>query len=111
MSMPEVRHADEDDYSNTFHRLRAGLRDSDGNRYTDFLRTLKPDYRMVQRDIALGYAMLGVSCAVTIALARIGPSIWLTVACGSTLIGYWVAYLQLFLHEAAHFNLTDERSQ
>jgi hypothetical protein len=83
---------------------------SDGTLVVDFLRTLKPRYFIVYRDIALGYLALGG----TVTIVAVGP--WLgtpplaAALAGAGLIGYWVAYLMLFLHEGAHYNLARSKT-
>jgi fatty acid desaturase len=98
-----------DDYSAGFSKLRRELADSRGTSYIDFLKTLKPDYGRVHRDIILGYVMI----AGILMLAAVAPGFGsppLVVAALAALgIGYWIAYLQLFLHEGAHFNLAPGR--
>jgi fatty acid desaturase len=98
-----------DDYSAGFPKLRRNLLNSRGISYLAFLKTLRPDYRQVRRDIALGYGMI----AATLLLAAVAPSFGvpplLVVVLAAVAIGYWIAYLQLFLHEGAHFNLASDR--
>ncbi|MFY9694123.1 MAG: fatty acid desaturase, partial [Xanthobacteraceae bacterium] len=101
-----------DDYSRAFAALRGKLIGNNGERYAVFVRDLKPRYAIVYRDIAVGYVLLIGSFALTvIAPAWHIPKLAAALV-GACLIGYWVAYLQLFLHEGAHYNLagTKERS-
>ena len=100
-----------DDYSNTFHRIRSRLTDAAGNSYTEFMRGLQPDYPRVMRDIAFGYAMLFVSGSICVALGSTHVPVAIPIAVGAVLFGYWIAYLQLFIHEAAHFNLAATKSE
>ena len=76
----------------------------------DFVRDLKPDFRKVRRDIALGYVMLAVTVAATAFLPGVGGPPLLVAALGAISIGYWIAYLQLFIHEGAHYNLAPDRA-
>jgi len=99
-----------DDHSAGFAALRRDLRDSNGVRLMDFVRDLKPDFRKVRRDIALGYLMLAVTIAATAFLPWLGVPALLAAALGAISVGYWVAYLQLFIHEGAHYNLTADRA-
>jgi fatty acid desaturase len=94
-----------DDYSVGFSRLRGRLANPRGGRYVDFVQSLSPDFGKVRRDIALGYAMLAASVLVALALPWLGAPGLVAALVGGTLIGYWIAYLQLFIHEGAHFNL------
>lgn len=98
-----------DDYSNSFHRTRAHLKDRDGRSYTDFVRALRPDYGKVRRDIALGYAALVLGIAAMSAALNAGVTPFLVVPVAAIWIGYWIAYVQLFIHEGAHFNLAADR--
>lgn len=81
-----------------------------GQRYAGFRKTLTPDFRRVLIDIALGYA------ALTVVLVLVGQASGvlggLAAACaGAIAVGFLVAYLQLFIHEGAHFNLAATRAR
>jgi fatty acid desaturase len=101
-----------DDYSRTFSTLRGKLTGSNGERYVAFVRDLKPRYAILYRDIAAGYALLVASFALTVIAPAWGVPKLVAALLGACLVGYWVAYLQLFLHEGAHYNLagTKDRS-
>lgn len=86
------------------HGLRARIHAETEGGYAAFRRTLTPDYRRVRRDIALGYAALA---AVVAATGMIG--FW-AIPAGALAIGFFIAYLQLFIHEAAHFGLAADRA-
>jgi fatty acid desaturase len=98
-----------DDYSGAFHRLRSRLASVEGIRFVDFVRDLQPRYGRVLADIVIGYLGVSVSVAVVVWLASLGVPLVVTAGIGALAIGYWVAYLQLFLHEGAHFNLARTR--
>ena len=100
-----------DDYSRTFQLLRARLVGGNGKRFVLFVRDLKPRYWIVYRDIALGYVLLAGSFCLTVAAPTLGIPKLVASAFGGLLIGYWVAYLQLFLHEGAHYNLAPTKDQ
>lgn len=101
-----------DDYSRSFHLLRPQIADSRGIRYVDFVKTLSPRYGRVFLDIALGYACLLATCVLVVALPALGLlSSWLAAGFGAISIGFWIAYLQLFIHEGAHFNLSPDRDR
>ena len=101
----EVEH----DHSRSFHQLRPTIVDSRGLRYGDFLKTLSPRYRQLYRDIGLGYAALIATCILVIALpAHRLLSSPLAAGLGALSIGFWVAYLNLFIHEGAHFNFSSD---
>lgn len=79
--------------------------------YTDFLRGLRPRYFIVYRDLAIGYLFLGLSYILTTVAPAWGvPPLMASIA-GAFLIGFWVAYLQLFIHEGAHYNLAPTKLQ
>jgi hypothetical protein len=87
------------DYSNSFQRLRSVIANSQGTPYIDFVKTLSPHYGRLFLDIGLGYAALLLTCVLVVALPENGvmPG-WLAAGLGALLIGFWVAYLQLFIH-------------
>lgn len=89
---------------------KSSLVDDRGRRYADFRGTLRTSWPTVARDLLLGYLMLAASVAAIVAARGALPALGaLRVAIGSLLIGFWMAYLQLFLHEAAHFNIHPDR--
>ncbi|BAT60492.1 fatty acid desaturase [Variibacter gotjawalensis] len=100
-----------DDYSQNFAAFRTKLVGTSGERYVVFVRRLKPRFWVVYRDIAAGYSAL----ALTLVLAVLAPA-WgvpklLTSTIAAFSIGFWIAYLQLFIHEGAHYNLAPEKSR
>jgi fatty acid desaturase len=100
-----------DDYSRTFSALRSTLIGGNGERYVVFVRDLKPRYRIVYRDIAVGYALLAASFGLTVIAPAWGVAKPVAALLGACLVGYWVAYLQLFLHEGAHYNLARSKER
>ncbi len=89
---------------------KAALTNSAGRPYRAFRASLAPRYAVVWRDIALGYLM------IVVGLAGVGwgqqAGLWLGVALaplGAVFTGYWLAYLNLFVHEASHYNLAPDR--
>jgi fatty acid desaturase len=89
-------------------QLRRRLNEETGGGYRKHLQALTPRYGQVWRDIALGYAAL---VAVLVGVNMPIPLLWSAplVLLGAVLVGYGLAYLQLFIHEAAHFNLAADR--
>lgn len=83
--------------------LRARVNAETGGGYAAFRNALEPDYRKVRRDIAAGYATLVAT------LALVGVAGVAAVPIGAVAIGFVIAYLQLFIHEAAHFGLAADR--
>jgi fatty acid desaturase len=100
------------DYSDSFQRLRPAITNSKGTPYVDFVKTLSPHYSRLFLDIALGYAALLVTCVIVVALPANGvmPG-WLAAGLGALSVGFWIAYLQLFIHEGAHFNFSPDRAR
>ncbi len=80
------------------------------NDYATFRRGLVPRFAVVWRDIALGYlALAGVVVAVAQAPGIIDG--FVAAVAGAIAIGFLVAFLQLFIHEAAHYNLAADRGR
>lgn len=83
-----------------------------GQTYLQFRKTLAPNYRRVTLELFGGWAVLLV-LALGLGLARTDS--WamglVTAVGGGALTGYTIAYLHLFFHEAAHFNLAADRAQ
>jgi fatty acid desaturase len=100
-----------DDHSRTFSALRAKLVGTGGVQYVDFLRSLRPRYGIVYRDLGIGYLLLGLSYALTVMAPAWGATPLAASVAGAFLIGFWVAYLQLFIHEGAHYNLAPTKLQ
>lgn len=77
----------------------------------ELVEGLDPRYAIVWRDIGLGYAGLLGTMGV---LGWMAPGAWIegvaAVLVGGLLIGAFMAYLQLFTHEAAHHNLARRRA-
>ncbi|MBL8896663.1 MAG: fatty acid desaturase [Planctomycetes bacterium] len=90
------------------------LRDARGTSYREYVRSLVPRYGVVWLHIACGYAVL---LAVGLGVAALDGR-WLGVladralgvSLGALLFGYTLAFLHLFLHEAAHWNLAPSRT-
>jgi fatty acid desaturase len=87
------------------------LVDDSGVTYLAFRSTLRPRWSRVWVDIALGYAALVALMLLLVQLEDGGAAQHVAQAlAGAVAIGYAMAYLQLFIHEAAHFNLHPDRS-
>lgn len=104
-----MRAASFNDFSANFSELKREIWATDGNAYRDFLKSLVPDYSRVRRDIARGYVLLAVTMVAATLLPRIGIPPLIAAILGAISVGYWIAYLQLFMHEAAHYNLASDR--
>ena len=92
-----------------FGKVRPRVTDSRGETLSDFTKTLKPNYLVVYRDIALGYVLVIGALALAIVAERLGAPPILVALPGAIWVGYWIAYLQLFIHEGAHWNLAPQR--
>lgn len=87
---------------------RALLLSEIGVGYGRYRRSLTPRYAKVWRDIALAYA--GLAAILALAASARTPAMGLVAAAfGAVGIGYAIAFLQLFIHEAAHGNLAADR--
>src|SRR5688572_7011032 len=89
---------------------KSSLVNKAGLTYMEFKKTLTPRWGVIWFDIAMGWLALGVLNSVIFVLA--GRHLMLDsllFAGGAVLTGYIIAYLQLFFHEAAHYNLHSNR--
>lgn len=99
-----------EDHSATFAAIRGELRDAEGTPFTALVKDLKADYPRVWRDLALGYLGLVWSATSTVWFAQQGPlGMIAAVLFGAAGVGFWIAYVQLFIHEGAHANLAATR--
>jgi fatty acid desaturase len=99
------------DHSATFGRLRPLVANSRGEALIDLVKTLTPHYAVVYRDIAIGYALLIGTLVGALAAEHLGAPRVVVGAVGAVSVGYWTAYLQLFIHEGAHWNLAADRER
>jgi fatty acid desaturase len=99
-----------DDCSNGFSALRHAINKSGSGSYQRFLQQLRPRYGRVWADIAIGYLGLAIGVGGVCMLRSSGVATQIAGAVlGAGWIGYWMAYLQLFIHEAAHYNIFPTR--
>jgi fatty acid desaturase len=90
---------------------RPKLVNADGLSYSEFRKALTPRWNIVWRHIGLGWVALVLINLVVVVLSGHSLALdFLLVAIGSILIGFTIAYLQLFLHEASHYNLHRDRA-
>jgi fatty acid desaturase len=84
---------------------------SDGTTWAEFCSSMRPRYGLVWRDIALIFGCL---------LGGLALHFWLSASLGNWIglafspvfaiwLGYWLAALACFTHEAAHHNLHSDR--
>ena len=90
--------------------LKGMLVSSDGVPYRDFRRGLTPRYGRVWRDIGLGYLVLfGIPVGLLVWNPEL-PLAILAALAGALVIGFVLAYINNFFHEAAHYNLHRDRA-
>lgn len=95
-----------------FDRIeKKALADSRGVPFREFKAALKPRYGRVWLALLSGHAALAALLAGAAgAQAALPRLFWpAAAAIGALLIGYALAYVQLFFHEAAHYNLAPGR--
>jgi fatty acid desaturase len=90
--------------------VRDRLVDGSGRSLKEFRRGLVLRVGRVWLDIAGGYLGMFAAVFATAWLGRAYPSYWpFSVALGALGIGYSMAFIQLFFHEAVHFNIASRR--
>src|SRR5688500_9507025 len=89
---------------------RTEFTDSSGLRYTEFKRGLRPRFGVLWFELLLGHLTIALTLATLIVLQRRWPTLWPILAFfGAAPIGMAVAYVHLFFHEAAHYNIAPSR--
>ncbi|WP_353778103.1 fatty acid desaturase [Winogradskyella sp. 3972H.M.0a.05] len=80
----------------------------DGVSYQEFRKHLNPKYSMVWRDLSIGYVLF-LSTIVCFAYLEAQISnvytLILLALCFGIIAAFWLANIQLFIHEAAHYNI------
>jgi len=97
--------------SKDFKTIRTTLIAPSKLSYLEFRKELKPKYVRVWLDIAIGWTALLSSlalCALAVKNGTPTEDIFVILV-GTFCMGYWVAYLQLFVHEAAHFMIAEDK--
>ncbi len=90
---------------------REEIIDSNGVSYSEFRKSLKPRYWRVGVDIAWGYLMLVLGIFGAVFMQSYEPNYhWIAIVILPVFFGYFHNYLQLFLHEASHFNISRDRN-
>jgi fatty acid desaturase len=90
--------------------LFAEVVDNKGLSYTDYRKTLKPDYKATWLHIAGGLAaIIGLSIAGWNVQQHVSRWFLVTVPGFSLLLGFAIAYLNLFIHEAGHFYIHPDK--
>lgn len=89
---------------------RSEIVNSSGKTFPEFRKHLRPNYFVVWRDIAGGYFALILTAILALSVQNNSLVIKIiTILLCSGLFGYFLAYLQLFFHEAAHYNIAKDR--
>jgi fatty acid desaturase len=96
-----------DDFSNSFSKILPTVKNSHGVSLNEFIGSLRPHYAVVYRDIAIGYLAIALTMVLAVISEHSGAPFWLVTPLTAVSIGYWIAYLQLFIHEGAHWNLAE----
>ncbi len=89
------------------------LADNSGLTYIEFRKTLQPKFVIVWRDILVGYTLLLLTMLSCIYIGRYS-SLTLQICLFpvmAILIGFFIANIQLFVHEAAHFNIHPDKKR
>jgi fatty acid desaturase len=84
---------------------RATIIDDRGRTLSEFKKSLRPRYGVVWVHILCGYLAIFLAARL-LALVSNVDSLLTQIGCvtfGGLWIGYWLSYLLLFFHEAAHF--------
>jgi fatty acid desaturase len=93
---------------NEYGPVDSELADRTGLRFREFRKTLRPRYGVVWAQIGLGHAALWLSLALAAQAETVAAQLVAAVL-GAIAVGYALAYVQLFFHEAAHFLLAPSR--
>jgi fatty acid desaturase len=81
-----------------------------GVKYSEVRAALRPRYLRAWAELLAGHAGLGLSAACVVwSQAALGPWAIVAVPVGASCVGYGVAYIYLFMHEAGHYNLAADR--
>lgn len=78
----------------------------DGTNYAAFRKSLKPAYGKAWQDLAKGYFFLALILVINVLLIKSDKFfVWAAIPVSAFFIGYTLAYLHLFIHAAAHYDL------
>ena len=82
-----------------------------GVRYFDFKRSLTPRYGRVWFGLLCGHAALALTTAGMVTAYRDWPFLAAPIiVAGAVTYGYALAFIVLYFHEAAHFNIARDRA-
>lgn len=104
-------HSDDTDSVELEEISKAHIFDSSGVSYRDFRQTLKPRLTQVWLELLSGHvALIGIFFTLRWVESAY-PSLWpVEILLGSIFVGYFYAYIQLFFHEASHYNIARSRA-
>jgi fatty acid desaturase len=85
------------------------LVDRAGTAFLRFRQTLAPRFVRVWADLLAGYLALAALVLVAAQTRLPGLALAAVAAAGAVGIGFVMAYIQLFFHEAAHYNIAPTR--
>lgn len=91
-----------------FAALKTRVQAETGGTYGRYRNTLTPRFAVVWRDIGFGYAALAAIFPAVGSVDGLLPGL-AAATLGAIGVGIAIAYLQLFIHEAAHANLAATR--
>ncbi|NQX88465.1 MAG: fatty acid desaturase [Halioglobus sp.] len=95
-----------------FRRWRQELRDRSGQSYEELKCGLQPRYGWVWMQIFTAYMLIAVIGLGLVAVQPLFAHGWQSLLAGwiaGVLLGYLIAFIGLWLHEAAHYNLCARR--
>ena len=95
------------DYSMNFRDIRDKFLNS--SEYRKFLKTLNPFYWKVYLDLGIGYLFIFLSLLIASKIELFSLISFPLLIILSINLGFWIAYLTLFVHEGAHYNLSKNK--
>ncbi|MFT5337476.1 MAG: fatty acid desaturase [Sphingobacteriales bacterium] len=100
--------------NNLEHFKFSEVENNQGQLYSDFRKKLTPHYFRAWGDIGFGYLLCIGTLILSWFLERLHLEwgfLFVQITIGSAVFGFWVSFLQLFVHEAAHYNLHPEKKR
>jgi fatty acid desaturase len=85
------------------------LVNTQGQTYKEFKNTLKPRWIKLWLELLAGYGVLIATLLCIIQLEAITALLPFTILISAFILGFALAYIQLFFHEAAHSNIAHNR--
>ena len=96
-----------------FHSIKSTLVNKEGLSYHDFKKTLRPHYNKIAFDITIGWLAFAGCIAAGSYIEQI-ENIWVKIIlfiADAMLLGFITSYLSNFFHEAAHYNLSNDKNR